>query len=141
MTINVNDIPFDDLYQLRDIIESLKKLQINPQVSGLKDATLLLLNSEIKTLGGNQQTSIVEARTYIQCLKSEQILKEKFPEIDLPKNDCKKIMKIYNEKMVPKYFPENVIFSEEEFKFMKDYLENKKDNSSSCFIMSLQTDR
>jgi hypothetical protein len=138
ISIDVEKIPYGDLYQLEKIFESLKQFQINTQVSGLQEATLLLLNCEIKSLGGNSQTSIAESRLYIQCLKSTKILKERFPEMSLPINNCYEILKIYAKKIVPD-FPENPVFSKE---LRELWLKNLEESGNQDnFTFSHQTDR
>ena len=112
VTVNINQIPRSDLIPLENRIEMLKEIIQNPQVSSLDDAILLLLNYELKSYNEKEELTIDDARKAINCYKSKKIIKEKYPEIDLP-NNCKDILKMYNEKIVPKDYP-NSEFSQEQ---------------------------
>ena len=48
----------------------------------------------------------------INCYKSKKIIKERYPEIHLPEK-CEDIIKIFNEKIVPRDFPDMAITQEQ----------------------------
>ena len=131
VTVNFNEIPYSDLIPLENRIEMLRKITPNPQVSSLEDAVLLLLNYEIKSYGEEEKTNIDDARKFINCIKAKKIIKEKYPEIDLP-NSCKDILKIYHEKIVPKDFP-NSKFSQEQIDEWNQELDKGKDSGDQLY--------
>ena len=74
------------------------------------------------------ELTTADARNSINCYKSRKILKEKHPEIILP-DKCQDILKIYNNKMIPKDFPDMVISDEQLEKWKKD-MDEKGDGRS-----------
>jgi hypothetical protein len=128
VTTDIDEIPFRDLKPLEYTIKELKNYENNPQILGLNDAKLLLLNHEIRSYGGDKQHTITEARKHIQCLISKIKIKEKYPMMNLS-NDCKEIMKIYDEKIVPKDFPVDVKITQEQVDQWWQEIQDKNDKS------------
>jgi len=112
VTVPIDQIPPRDLIPLENRIERLKEMEPNLQVSSLDDAKLLILNHELKSYNEKEELTIDDARKSINCYKSKKIIKEKYPEIDLP-NNCKSILKMYNEMILPKDYPKSE-FSQEQ---------------------------
>jgi len=124
ITTDVDRIPFKDLESLLYTIESIKKYGKVPEVTGLDDAKLILVNCEIRERGGTIQKNIFDARKTIECLESRKTIERKFPEQILP-DDCIEVMKIYSEKIVPKDYPQDTKFTQEWVEKELERLESK----------------
>ena len=133
ITTDVDRIPFEDLEPLLYTIESIKKHGEIPEVSGLDDAKLILVNCEIKEQGGTTQKNISDARKTLECLESRKIIEREFPELTLP-DDCKEVMRIYSEKIVPKDYPQDTKFTQ---KWVEKELEMLENNRGSVDLQAL----
>ena len=138
LTIDVSEIHNNDLNSLKNKIDKLKIIEPNIKVSSLKNATLLLLNYEIESYNGEKESNIDDARKSINCHKSKIIIKEKYPEIDLPEN-CDDIIKIFNKKIVPKDFPDMVV-TQEKIDQWKQEIKDKGDNSGDMLYENSNKD-
>jgi len=131
ITVNIDQIPPNDLIPLESRIEILKGMESNPQVSSLDDANLLILNYELKSYNEKEELTTDDARKSINCYKSKKIIKEKYPEIDLP-NNCKSILKMYNEIIVPKDYP-NSEFSQKQVDQWNQKIFDKRNSGDQLY--------
>ena len=105
LTVPIDEIKDSDLLPLKNRIEKIKTFKSEFKVSDIRSANLLILNHELESLGLDTEITIENATKSINCHKSRKILKERYPEIVLPDN-CKELLKLYDEKMKPKDHPE-----------------------------------
>jgi len=112
LNVNINQIHDNDLKSLKNRIDELKIIEPNIKVSSLENSILLLLNYEIESYNGKKESTINDAKKSINCYKSKKIIKERYPEIHLPEK-CEDIIKIFNEKIVPRDFPDMAITQEQ----------------------------
>jgi hypothetical protein len=138
LTVDISEIHNNDLNSLKNKIDKLKIIEPNIKVSSLKNATLLLLNYEIESYDGEKESNIDDARKSINCHKSKIIIKEKYPEMDLPEN-CDDIIKIFNKKIVPKDFPDMMV-TQEKIDQWKQEIKNKEANSGDMLYENSNKD-
>ena len=136
---NIHQIKNSDLLPLKHRIEKIKTFKSEFKVSDIDSANLFILNHELESYGLKTEITTEKARKSINCHKSREILKEKYPEIGLPDN-CKELLKLYDKKMKPKDFPDMKISEEKSKEWERKLLEKGDGRSGEQLYLNTESD-
>ena len=139
LTVPIDEVKDSDLLPLKSRIDIIKKFKLEFKVSDIHSADLLIVNHELESLGLKPEKTIEKARKSIRCHKSRKILKEKYPKIALP-DDCKEILKLYDEKIKPKDFPEVDLSNPKYDEWVRIFHEKNDGNSGEQLHLNTESD-